>query len=98
MQVENCAVDLDRGTTRVLEEEDRAVEVKLPRRTDREDEVEKAAATGRPLAFPPAMETTVSRSLSSGTGPVVSPPSTLRKRSVVNSEGDGLPTIVRLEP
>ena len=54
--------------------------------------------TSRPLAFPPAIETTVSRSESSGTGPVVSPPSTRRKRSLVKLGGDGWPNIVRLGP
>ena len=54
--------------------------------------------TSRPLALPPAIETTVSRSESSGTGPVVSPRSTCKKRSLVKLAGDGCPSIERLGP
>src|SRR6185295_3955914 len=44
VEVEKRAVDLNRRTARVFEEEDRVVEVRLPRRPDREDEVEEAPA------------------------------------------------------
>jgi hypothetical protein len=54
--------------------------------------------TRRPLALPPAIEITVSRSRSSGTGPVVSPASTCKNRSAVNGEIEGSPNIVRLGP
>jgi hypothetical protein len=99
VEIEERAVDLDRRAARVLEEEDRAVEDPAP--TDVpivKMKSRRQPPTMRPLALPPAIETTVSRSLSSGTGPVVSPPSTLKETLGCEGGGDGCPSIVRLGP
>jgi hypothetical protein len=98
LEVEQRPVDPDRSAADLLEEEDRAVEVGLPRGTDRVDEVDETAADQATLARPSPIEITVRRSRSSGTAPVVSPASTCRNRSAVNGDGEGVPNIVRLGP
>jgi hypothetical protein len=93
--VEQSPVDLDRSAAGLLEDEDRALEVRLPRGTDRVDEVDETTADERPARSAARIDITVRRSRSSGISPVVWPPSTFKNRSTVNGEGDGMPTSVR---
>jgi hypothetical protein len=98
LEIEQRPVDLNRRAAGVLEEEDRVVEVDLPRRAEGVDEVEEAAADDPPTGLAARDRDDGEPVAVLGTGPVVSPPSTLRKRSAVSSAGEGLPNMVRLGP